>query len=105
MLAEQQRGPAERQGRLRQLQAADAPGCELETVPAGGVHLWLRLPDRFSDADVADAAAARRLAVSPSRACYPGEPPGEYLRLSYAAEEAPSLIRGVEILAGILGMP
>ncbi len=81
------------------------PGCELETVPAGGVHLWLRLPDRLSDADVADAAAARRLAVSPGRACYPGEPPGEYLRLSYAAEETPALIRGVEILAGILGMP
>jgi DNA-binding transcriptional MocR family regulator len=67
------------------------------------LHLWLRLPDRCSDADVAEAAAARRLAVSPGRSCYPGEPPGSYLRLSYAAEEAPSLIRGVEIIAGILG--
>jgi DNA-binding transcriptional MocR family regulator len=81
------------------------PGCELEMVPAGGVHVWLRLPDRFSDADVAEAAAARRLAVIPGRSCYPGEPPGSYLRLSYAAEETPSLIRGIEIIAEILGRP
>jgi DNA-binding transcriptional MocR family regulator len=80
------------------------PGCELEAVPAGGVHLWLRLPEAFSDADVAEAAAARRLAVSPGRACFPGEPPGSFLRLSYAAEEAPSLIRGIEVIADILGL-
>lgn len=78
------------------------PGCELAAVPSGGVHLWLRLPDRFSDADVATAAASRRLAVSPGRACFPGEPPGPYLRLSYAAEEPPALVRGVEIIAEIL---
>jgi hypothetical protein len=23
------------------------PGCELAAVPSGGVHLWLRLPDRI----------------------------------------------------------
>src|SRR5580704_8163512 len=79
------------------------PGCELEAVPAGGVHLWLRLPEAFPDADVAAAAAARCLAVSPGRACFPGEPPGSFLRLSYAAEEAPSLIRGIKIIAEILG--
>ena len=79
------------------------PGCELEAVPAGGVHLWLRLPEAFPDADVAAAAAARGLAVSPGRACFPGEPPGSFLRLSYAAEEAPSLIRGIKIIAEILG--
>ena len=78
------------------------PGCDLDTVPAGGMHLWLRLPDGSSDADVAEAAAARRLAVGPGRACFPGEPPGSYLRLSYAAEEAPSLIRGAQILADVL---
>jgi DNA-binding transcriptional MocR family regulator len=88
-------------GAIREL----LPGCELAAVPAGGVHLWLRLPDRFSDADVTAAAAARRLAVSPGQACFPGEPPGSYLRLSYAAEEAPALIRGIEIIAGILGQP
>jgi DNA-binding transcriptional MocR family regulator len=26
------------------------PGCQVDVIPAGGVHLWLRLPDRYSDA-------------------------------------------------------
>jgi DNA-binding transcriptional MocR family regulator len=66
------------------------------------MHLWLRLPDGISDADVTEAAAASRLAVGAGRACFPGEPPGSYLRLSYAAEEAPSLSRGAQILASVV---
>ncbi len=45
------------------------------------------------------AAAARGLLVTTGRASFPGEPPGSYLRLSYAAEEAPALRRGIDILA------
>jgi DNA-binding transcriptional MocR family regulator len=78
------------------------PACELDLVPAGGLHLWLRLPPHCSDDDVCAAAAARGLAVSPGRACYPGEAPGPYLRLSYAGEEIPALARGVQILAEVL---
>lgn len=79
------------------------PDCQLDLVPAGGVHLWLRLPDRCSDAAVAQAAAVRGVVVNAGRASFPGEPPGPYLRLSYAAEEPPALRRGVEILAAVIG--
>jgi len=78
------------------------PSCVLEVIPSGGMHLWLRLPDHVSDEEVAEAAAARDLAVTPGRASFPGEPPGSYLRLSYAGEEAPALRRAVTILAGIV---
>ncbi len=78
------------------------PSCVLEVIPSGGMHLWLRLPDHVSDEEVAEAAAARDLAVTPGRASFPGEPPGSYLRLSYAGEEAPALRRAVKILAGIV---
>lgn len=78
------------------------PGCVLGTIPSGGVHLWLQLPDSCSDTDVADLAAARGLAVGPGRVSFAGEPPGSYLRLSYAAAEAPALVRGAEILAEVL---
>ena len=78
------------------------PGCALELVPSGGVHLWLRLPDSFSDVDVADLAAARGLAVGPGRVSFAGEPPASYLRLSYASADAPALVRGTEILAEVL---
>jgi DNA-binding transcriptional MocR family regulator len=78
---------------------AALPGCSLPVVPAGGVHLWLRLPDHRSDADVAELAAARGLSVGPGRGSFAAEPPGSYLRLSYAATEVPALIKGVSILA------
>jgi DNA-binding transcriptional MocR family regulator len=78
------------------------PDCRLDLIPAGGVHLWLRLPDRCSDADVAQAAPARGVTVTAGRGSFPSEPAGSYLRLSYAAEEPAALRRAAEILAEIL---
>ena len=37
--------------------------------------------------------------VTAGRASFPGEPPGSYLRLSFAAEEPPALRRGIDLLA------
>jgi len=82
--------------------AALLPGCSLEVIPAGGVHLWLRLPEACPDSDVADLVAVRGLAVGPGRMSFPGEPPGNYLRLSYASAAAPALVRAAEILAEVL---
>ena len=78
------------------------PSCRLEVIPSGGMHLWLRLPDDVIDEEIADAATARKLTVTPGRASFPGEPPAQYLRLSYAGEEPPALRRAVEVLADIL---
>jgi DNA-binding transcriptional MocR family regulator len=78
------------------------PSGRLDVVPAGGMHLWLQLPDHVNDEDITDAAAARGLSVTPGRASFPGEPPGSFLRLSYAEEDAAALRRGVEVLAGVL---
>ena len=80
----------------------ELPGCDLAVVPRGGLHLWLRLPDRCPDADVAEACAARHLAVSPGRAFFAGEPPAPYLRLSYAATQQPGLVHAAEILAEVI---
>jgi DNA-binding transcriptional MocR family regulator len=79
------------------------PDCSLDLIPAGGVHLWLRLPEWCSDAEVRQAAAARGLTVTAGGASFPAEPPGPCLRLSYAAEDLPELRRAVEILAAVIG--
>jgi len=78
------------------------PSCRLELVPSGGVHLWLRLPDSCGDGEVSEMAAARGVAVYPGRACFPGEAPGPYLRLSYAGEEPPALRQAAAILADVV---
>jgi DNA-binding transcriptional MocR family regulator len=92
----------ERRDALAGALGALLPGCELAVIPSGGLHLWLRLPDRCSDANVALACAARGLAVSPGRSCFAGEPPGPFLRLSYAAADGGALVRGAEVLAEVL---
>ncbi len=92
----------ERRDALAAAIARELPGCALDLVPGGGVHLWLRLPDWCSDAAVADAAAGRGLAINPGRASFPAEAPGPYLRLSYAAAEPPELSRAAQILAAVL---
>jgi DNA-binding transcriptional MocR family regulator len=79
------------------------PDSQLELIPAGGLQVWLRLPDRCSDAEVAQAAAARGVNVNAGGGSFPSEPPGPYLRLSYAAEDAAALRHAVEILGAIVG--
>jgi DNA-binding transcriptional MocR family regulator len=78
------------------------PQCELTSIPAGGVHLWLRLPDNCSDTEVAELALAKGVMVNPGRICFPGEPPGEFLRLSYSAADTPALITGIRLLAAVI---
>jgi DNA-binding transcriptional MocR family regulator len=78
------------------------PDCALDSIPAGGIHLWLRLPEQCSDAEAAVAAAARGVTVNAGGASFPGEAPGPYVRLSYASEDIPELRRGIEILAAVI---
>ncbi len=78
------------------------PSVRLDLVPAGGMHVWLRLADHVSDEAVTEAAAARGLSVTPGRFSFPGEPPGSFLRLSYAEEDAAALRRAVAVLASVL---
>ncbi|MHB8293408.1 MAG: aminotransferase-like domain-containing protein [Acidimicrobiales bacterium] len=82
--------------------ATSLPGCELYLRPSGGVHLWLRLPDAANAQDLAAAAVRQGVTVSPGHAYFPAEPPGEYLRLSYAAAPPPALERAVALLAAAL---
>ena len=80
----------------------ELPSVRLDLVPAGGMHVWLRLPDHVSDEAVTEAAAARGLSVTPGRSSFPSEPPGSFLRLSYAEEDAAALRGAVEVLAAAL---
>jgi DNA-binding transcriptional MocR family regulator len=48
----------------------------LSLVPEGGLHLWVRLPDGVSDADVAARAARANVIVGVGRGWFAAEPPG-----------------------------
>ncbi len=77
-------------------------GLELAGVPAGGLHLWARLPDGAQEDAVVRRAAAAGVVVSPGRRWYVGEAPAPFLRLTYAGEPPERLAEGVARLATAL---
>ncbi|GHH75550.1 transcriptional regulator [Streptomyces sulfonofaciens] len=60
------------------------PELALPHVPAGGYHLWLRLPDGADESAWAAAALRAGVAVAPGRLYFCAEPPASYVRLSFA---------------------
>jgi DNA-binding transcriptional MocR family regulator len=72
------------------------------TVPAGGLHLWVALPDGTDDIAVATAAATEGVVVFPGRPWFAAEPPGPFLRLTYAAAPPDAIDEGVRRLARAL---
>lgn len=60
------------------------PAC-LATVPQGGMHLWVQLPDGVSDVAVASELLREGVVVSAGRLWFPSDPPSSYLRLTFAA--------------------
>jgi DNA-binding transcriptional MocR family regulator len=77
----------------------------LPLVPAGGINLWVRLPEGISDQDVVQAAARRNVLVSAGRHCFPAEPPATYLRLSFATVQNEWVDEAVQVLAEAVAAP
>jgi DNA-binding transcriptional MocR family regulator len=95
-------GLAERRDALVAALARHLPQCEIPLVPAGGLAVWLRLPDGADDVAIAAAAPSAGVAVSAGRQWFPAEPPGPYLRLTYAGAGGAELTEGVRRLVGVV---
>lgn len=72
---------------------AELGPTSLPLIPAGGLHLWTRLPDHIVDIDLAACASAAGVVVSAGRQWFPAEATGTFLRLSFATA-APDAIPG-----------
>ncbi|WP_406691393.1 PLP-dependent aminotransferase family protein [Saccharopolyspora sp. ID03-671] len=59
------------------------PGAHLE-VPAGGLNLWVRLPDSTDLPRLVRDCEDRGVVVAPGDEWFPAEPTGRFLRLNYA---------------------
>ena len=71
-------------------------------IPAGGLHLWVRLPDRVVDVDIAARAHAAGVIVSAGRQWFPAEPTGVFLRLSFATAPPDAMSGAVATLARLV---
>jgi DNA-binding transcriptional MocR family regulator len=82
--------------------ARDAPALELASLPTGGLHLWVALPEGTDDVALAAAAAAEGVVVYPGRPWFAAEPPAPFLRLTFGAATPDALDEGVRRLARAL---
>jgi DNA-binding transcriptional MocR family regulator len=93
-------GLALRRDTLARALARHLPELHMVGLPAGGMHIWVRLPDGLDDLQVAERAQAAGVLVAPGRPFYAAEPPAGYLRLTYAGTPQPAdLDEGVRRLA------
>ncbi len=77
------------------------PAAAIPVIPRGGLHLWIGLPDDIDDEELAKRALKAGVVVSAGRNWFPAEPPGPYLRLTYAAAAPAELEVATQRLAGL----
>lgn len=82
---------------------AHLPGVDVGRAPAGGLHLWLRLPAQVDDVMLAERAARAGIVISAGRPYFVAEPPAPHVRLSYGVATEQELVTGVRRLAELLG--
>ncbi|WP_349426157.1 PLP-dependent aminotransferase family protein [Microbacterium sp. LWS13-1.2] len=79
-----------------------APTAHIDTVPAGGLNLWARLPDGTDAAVVVREAEARGLIIAAGDEWFPAEPSGPYVRLNYSSEAPARFGEAAQILGEVL---
>jgi DNA-binding transcriptional MocR family regulator len=68
--------------------------------PAGGLNVWVALPEAVDDVALTDAARAAGVLISPGRPFHAAEPPRPYVRVSFASTpDIATLEEGVRRLA------
>lgn len=82
--------------------AAHAPTALVEGIPAGGLNLWVRLPEGTDVAQVVRDCEVRGLIIAPGAEWFPAEPSGAYVRLNYANADPARFPEAAGILGEVL---
>lgn len=78
------------------------PSVRIQSVPSGGMHLWVRLPHDADTRQVSADAYAAGVLVGDGRHFFVNEPPAPFLRLSYGAATPAQISQGIRELARII---
>jgi len=82
--------------------AEHAPTATVESVPTGGLNLWVRLPEGTDVDAVVRGCETRGLIISPGSEWFPAEPSGAYLRLNYSHADPSRFAEASGILGSVL---
>lgn len=78
------------------------PTAHLETVPRGGLNLWVRLPDETDLPQLVRDCEARGVAVTGGDEWFPAEPTGRFLRLNYSGANPAAFPDGARMIGSAL---
>ncbi|GHC82355.1 GntR family transcriptional regulator [Nocardiopsis terrae] len=79
-----------------------APTAYLESVPRGGLNLWVRLPDTTDLPRLVRDCEAAGVLVAPGDEWFPAEPTGPHLRLNYSGPGPGAFPEGVRVIGRAL---
>jgi DNA-binding transcriptional MocR family regulator len=79
-----------------------APTAHLEAVPAGGLNLWLRLPDTTDLPRVVRDCEAAGVLVAAGDEWFPAEPTAPHLRLNFSGANPGAFPEGARVLGEAL---
>jgi DNA-binding transcriptional MocR family regulator len=79
-----------------------APQADIEQIPAGGLNLWVRLPDGTDVQQLAHDCETAGLIIAPGGEWFPAEPAGPFIRLNYAGPNPAAFPAGARILGTAL---
>jgi DNA-binding transcriptional MocR family regulator len=71
-------------------------------LPAGGLNLWVRLPDGTDVRRVARDCEEEGVVIAPGDEWFPAEPAGAYVRLNYSGPDPGAFERGAEVIGAAL---
>ncbi|MBQ1442889.1 MAG: PLP-dependent aminotransferase family protein [Renibacterium sp.] len=80
-----------------------APRAHLETLPVGGVNLWVRLPDDVVPEQFAVDCEARGVIIAPGSEWFPAEPSAPYIRLNFSGPDPERFPEAARIIGDVLG--
>ncbi|MFF8281734.1 PLP-dependent aminotransferase family protein [Streptomyces albus] len=78
------------------------PAAHVETVPQGGLNLWVRLPDTTDLPRLVADCESSGVAVAAGGEWFPAEPTGAYLRLNYSGPNPGAFPEGARLLGRAL---
>ncbi len=78
------------------------PQATVDHVPAGGLNLWVRLPDGTDLPQLAQDCENAGLAIATGDEWFPAEPAGPFVRLNYAGPDPAAFAEGARILGRAL---
>ncbi|WP_127573679.1 PLP-dependent aminotransferase family protein [Georgenia faecalis] len=82
--------------------ATHLPSTTVEVVPAGGLNLWVRFPDRTDLRRLSRGCEARGVTIATGDEWFPAEPTGRYVRLTFAGPDPGAFGTAARLIAEAL---